>query len=107
MAKKRKWLKTTPWERGLKFVYGGKYSTINEKEMLFALLVWLGMPRAYAFSLAFPDSKADAVSVPQLASRLMQSWDMRNFFRELAANEKWINFRYPKDIEEAKHPYGV
>lgn len=107
MAKTRKWLKNTPWKRGLAFVYGKRYKTLTESEMLFALLVWIGMPRAYAYSLAFPDSKADAVSVPQLASRLMQSWNMRDFFKELADKEKYIAFRYPKDIEEAKHPYGV
>lgn len=106
MAKARKWLKNTPWRRGLDFVYGRRYKTISENEMLFALLVWVGMPRAYAYSLAFPDSKADAASVPQLACRLMQSWDMRAFFKELAAKEKGIAFRYPKDIEDAKHPYG-
>lgn len=108
MAKARKWLKYTPWKRGIAYVYGrnSRFDNISENEMLFALLVWVGMPRAYAYSLAFPDSKADAVSVPQLASRLMQSWGMRSFFKELAEKEKSMAFRYPKDIEDAKHPYG-
>lgn len=106
MAKTRKWIKNTPWKRGLAFVYGGRYKTITESEMLFALLVWIGMPRAYAYSLAFPDSKADAASVPQLASRRMQSWAMRDFFKELEEKEKYIAYRYPKDIEDAKHTDG-
>lgn len=112
MAKKRKWLKYTPWQRGLDYVYsrGNMESwggSLQEKEMLFCLLVWVGMPRTYAYCLAFPESKAEDASVVQLASRLMQSWKIRKFFSELAEKEKAMNFRYTKDVEDAKHPYGV
>lgn len=110
MAKKRKWLKNTPWQRGLDFIYSRKnenyWGRVNEKEMLFCMLIWLGMPRTYAYGLAFPESKAEDASVVQLASRLMQSWKIRNFFRELEENEKRMNYRYTKDMEDAKHPYG-
>lgn len=85
------------------FVNRYKVRYISETEMLFGLLVWIGMPRAYAWGLAFPESKANPVSVSQLASRLIESYGMRKFFNHLSDCEKSMQFRYPKDMEDSKH----
>lgn len=106
MAKSRKWLKKTPWSRGLQFVYAKRGGSVSERELIYALLVFCGVPRSVAFGVAFPDSKAEGLSVAQLSSRLVNSYELRKVFSEWAKSEDYLEFRYPKDIEESKHPYG-
>lgn len=111
MAKARKWLKNTPWRRGLDYIYSkenmGIVEGFQEKDLLFCLLVWIGMPRAYAFSIAYPESKADEISKAQLASRLMQSWKVFGFFSSFAKMEESMEFRYTSDMDCIRHPNGI
>lgn len=110
MAKARKWLKNTPWARGLAYLYSkdnngkGISAGLQENDLLFCLLVWVGLPRSYAFALAYPESKADEASKAQLASRLMQSWKVWGFFNAFARNEKTMEFRYTTDMDFVRHP---
>ncbi|MEI3156326.1 MAG: hypothetical protein V8T07_01160 [Muribaculaceae bacterium] len=108
MSKKKRWLRNTPWAIALAYVRKNKrtYCRISEDEMLFGLLCWNGMPKNLAYSLAFPQSRATEASTAQQASRLFNSWEMHRFLSELEDSENRIAFRYQKDVEAERHPYG-
>ena len=100
---KRRWLKYTPWAMALRYTQREKYDNISEAEALFGLLVWLGLSRAHAYAIAFPESQATEFSTQQLSSRLVNSWRMHKYFRYLSDSEKTVQFRYDRVLEQAKH----
>lgn len=100
---KRRWLKFTPWAIALRYAEREKYDSISEAEALFGLLVWLGISRAHAYGIAFPQSSATEFSTQQLASRLVNSWRMHKYFRHLSDAEKTMQFRYDRTLEGARH----
>lgn len=76
-----------------------RFRSISEEEAVFCVLVWAGVPRALAFGVAFPDSKAAPSSIATLAGRVFNSPGSRRAFRSLALNESNLNFTYPTDIK--------
>lgn len=107
MARTRKWLKNTPWNRGIAYLHdrNNRYFKLTQDEMLFGLLTWIGMTKTHAYQVAFPNPEIKESSIPTLASRLYNSWAMSRFIDYLAHREQYMEFRYTKRIEDDKHGF--
>lgn len=92
--------KITPWEIGSTHVLRGSYLDLSERELIFALLVWCGMPRANAFAFVFSESNASEHSLPLLAGRMINNYRFRQLFCDLAQYTTFLQFKYPKDIHK-------
>lgn len=90
----------TPWEVGSTHVLRGGYLDLSERELIFALLVWCGMPRANAFAFVFSESKASEHSLPLLAGRMVNNYRFRQLFCDLAQYATTLQFKFPKDIDK-------
>lgn len=87
----------TAWQILAREIY--RFRHLTEQEAIFSLLLWAGVPRAVAFGVAFPDSKAVPSSISTLAGRVFNSPGSRLALRSLALNESNLIFTYPADIQ--------
>lgn len=87
----------TAWQILAREIY--RFRHLTEQEAIFCLLLWAGVPRAVAYGVAFPNSKAAPSSISTLAGRIFNSPDARLTFRALALNESNLKFTYPADIQ--------
>lgn len=107
MAHTRKWIKNTPWNRGISYIHdrSNRFYSLSQDEMLFGLLTWIGLTKTHAYQVAFPNTDVKGISIPTLASRLYNSWEMSRFIDFLARKEQYMQYRYTKRIEDDKHGF--
>lgn len=89
----------TPWQLATSLIFKCSWLSITQQEAIFGLLCWVGVPRAMAYKVIFPESKATPASIAQLSCRLANDIRLGELFSLLERNSEILHSTLPKSVE--------